>query len=373
MDNNCTVLWRDIPAKILTENFKDEHIIKNRLFQGVPTIVKTKNGRLYDTWVSGGTGEPQQGNYGIIAKSDDDCKTWIDPCFIIEHANDKDVRIGYMLLWIDPIDRMWIIWNQTNTTDYWTEDMSVYAVIVDNPDDDLDKMVFSKPKRLFNGIVDNKPTVLSNGEWMFLSEDTVNKSKCYVYTTTDCGKSFNLKSTLISSAKDKWFFEPFVIELGKNHLWLLSRIEVGNEGGIEQAFSYDNGKTWSEFEKDLPSPLHGPGARFCLKRLKSGNILFINHDIKIILEPGASNRHARTKITAFLSVDNGKSWKYNFLIDGREDISYPDAEEDNEGNLYVTYDRGRAREKEILIVKFTEYDIIHNKTENIKRFIVSKV
>ena len=150
---------------------------------------------------------------------------------------------------------------------------------------------------------------------------------------------------------------------------MLSRIEFAKDGGLEQAFSFDNGFTWTNYEKNLHSPFHGPGTRFCLKRLNSGNILFIYH----ILETDASNKLIRKEITAFLSDDNGKSWRYNFLIDCREDISYPDAEEDNEGNIYVTYDRGRKREKEILIVKFTEYDVINKKTENIKRFLVSKV
>ena len=46
------------------------------------------------------------------------------------------------------------------------------------------------------------------------------------------------------------------------------------------------------------------------------------------------------------------------MIDERRDVSYPDCTEDENGNLYIIYDRERYDAKEILMAKVTEEDIL---------------
>ena len=46
------------------------------------------------------------------------------------------------------------------------------------------------------------------------------------------------------------------------------------------------------------------------------------------------------------------------LLDERTPVTYPDMTEDDEGNIYITYDFGRFEEREILMAKITEADIL---------------
>ena len=77
----------------------------------------------------------------------------------------------------------------------------------------------------------------------------------------------------------------------------------------------------------------------------------------------------RNNLTALLSEDDGKTWPYKLLLDGRNDVSYPDAVEAADGYIYITYDRERgcfkedlatamADAREILMAKITEKDIL---------------
>ena len=70
------------------------------------------------------------------------------------------------------------------------------------------------------------------------------------------------------------------------------------------------------------------------------------------------------------SFDGGKTFPYELVLDDRANLSYPDLDEDDKGNLYVVYDRERNNfirlnketqtsdaAKEILISVVTEKDI----------------
>ena len=71
-----------------------------------------------------------------------------------------------------------------------------------------------------------------------------------------------------------------------------------------------------------------------------------------------------------LSEDDGKTFPYKLRIDGRDQVSYPDAKQMEDGSIYITYDRERGAylhsmedvmkaAREILIARITEEDIIN--------------
>ena len=66
---------------------------------------------------------------------------------------------------------------------------------------------------------------------------------------------------------------------------------------------------------------------------------------------------ARNEIVAYLSEDDGESWQYSLKLDARNDVSYPEIAEDSDGLIYVVWDKGRYREKEIRYSCFSEDDI----------------
>ena len=325
---------------------------ENRLWQGIPSIEVTKNGRIFVTFYSGVT-EEAIGNYVVLIKSDDG-KTFSEP---IAAAFKEGHRCYDPCLWIDPLNRLWFTWA-------CAPEQAVYGAVCENPDAEVLK--WSEIKKIGNDVMMNNPIVRKNGEWLFpitvwaqnvwaggVKSSADSDKKAFAYLSYDDGKSFHKLGGV--DAPQRSYDEHMIIELNENELAMFIRTHYG----IAVSYSYDGGSTWTE-AKD--SGLGGPDSRFHIRRLKSGRLLLINH----------YNFKGRNNLTAMLSEDNGKTWKYKLLLDGRDDVSYPDAAEATDGYIYITYDRERGDCKktleeayscarEILIAKITEQDIITGK------------
>ena len=139
-----------------------------------------------------------------------------------------------------------------------------------------------------------------------------------------------------------------MVEKQDGTLWMLLRLKTG----IGEAFSPDGGKTWREVRK---SGIWGPNARFFIRRLRSGRLLLVNHAQE---EGGGASSGRRNRLAAFLSEDDGKTWSKPLILDCREDVSYPDGVEREDGLIYIIYDRSRFEQKEILMAKFREKDVL---------------
>jgi hypothetical protein len=128
--------------------------------------------------------------------------------------------------------------------------------------------------------------------------------------------------------------------------------------GVMQSTSTDHGKTWAT--PSLPPQINHPVARFHVRRLASGRILLIKHGDTIDTHDG------RSKLTAWLSDDDGFTWKGGLMLDERTGISYPDGFQAPDGSIYISYDRNRATDGEILFARFTEEDILAKSVVNPK-------
>ena len=62
--------------------------------------------------------------------------------------------------------------------------------------------------------------------------------------------------------------------------------------------------------------------------------------------------------TWILDHIDGNTWHGGLLLDERKGISYPDGVQSPDGTLYISYDRNRAADGEILLARFTEQDIL---------------
>lgn len=321
---------------------------EKRLWQGIPGIERAPNGRLWVLWYSGGKTE-EPGNYVIAVTSADDGKTWSEPRLVIQPA-DKDVRAFDPCLWHDPLGRLWLFWAQS----LGTRDgrFGVWAIqcensFSENPD-------WSKPRRLCDGIMMNKPTVLSTGEWLLPAAlwnrepkrpELSSIRKANVVCSIDSGKTWLYGGGV--DAEGRSIDEPMIVERRDGTLWMLIRMPYG----IAESFSHDKGKTWSQGVK---SSIPGPDSRFFIRRLRSERLLLVNHH-NFLKEDG---KPVRKNLTAFLSEDDGRTWIGGLLLDEREGVSYPDAVETNDGRIFLIYDHSRYKEKEILLVVFREEDIL---------------
>ena len=122
-------------------------------------IERTKKGRLWVTFYSGGEGEGPQ-NYVVLKYSDDEGETWSEPVLVIDPPG--NVRAFDPCIWHDPSGRLWLFWAQSNGL--YDGRIGVWSMICNDPD--AENVQWSKPRRIANGIMINKPLVLSTGEWL---------------------------------------------------------------------------------------------------------------------------------------------------------------------------------------------------------------
>ena len=323
---------------------------ERRIFQGIPGIERSPGGRLWATWYGGGDTEGPD-NYVMLVTSADDGRSWSDLQLVIDPEG--EVRAFDPCLWVDPAGGMWLFWAQAYH--FWDGRGGVWGIHTASPDQE--KPEWSDPVRIAEGVMMNKPTALRSGEWLLPAAvwnipidggnpeyehamgDLIGSN---VVASTDQGNSWSLLGQ--AHIPDVACDEHIIVELRDGRLWMLARTTYG----IGESYSEDRGETWSPGKASRLN--HIPKARFCLRRLASGNLLFINHS--------SPDGKTRSHLTAYLSSDEGNSWKGGLTLDARKGVSYPDITEGEEGQIYCIYDFSRRDEMEILMAVFTEQDIL---------------
>ncbi|MCA9177500.1 MAG: exo-alpha-sialidase, partial [Planctomycetales bacterium] len=317
-------------------------------------IERTPRGRLWACWVAGGD-SPKA--FFVLASSDDDGETWSPPRMVLDSHDallprERSILVGN--LWTDPAGRLWLFFDQS--MDMFDGRAGVWATVCDNPDGD--EPAWSSPQRIWHGVTLNKPTVLSSGEWMlpisldqrggfgpfrgcFAELDPLRGAN--VFVSRDQGKSWQRRGAAVFPQPD--WHEHMIVERTDKSLWMLARTRLG----IMESTSGDGGRSWSE---PTVSAIKHPVARFHIRRLQSGRLLLVKHGDRPEAHEG------RVQLSAWLSADDGQTWQGGLVLDERKGISYPDGFQAPDGTIYISYDRNRSSDGEILLARFTEQDIL---------------
>ena len=125
---------------------------------------------------------------------------------------------------------------------------------------------------------------------------------------------------------------------------------IRTPAGLMESFSTDGGSSWIPVQH---SSIKNINSRFCIRRLKSGNLLLLPH------EP--PDGKTRSHLVARLSTDDGRTWQGGLMLDERPGVSYPDATEGPKGTIQVIYDNERTSAKQILLAQFTEAHVLRGK------------
>lgn len=302
--------------------------------QGVPGIERTAKGRL---WTVYGRDVESPRNYQVVRWSDNQGRSWSDVKLLILPR--QGVRAMSATIWIDPRGRLWIFWGQS----FGIQDgrYGIWAVTSDDPD--ADEPRWSAPRRLGDGIMLNKPTVLANGDWLLVSSVWKADNSIKVYASADQGKTFALRGAAnIADPRMRGPDEPMIVERRDGSLWMMVRCR-----GIAETVSRDGGRTWSPVER--VAGISHPTSRFFLRRLHSGVLLLVKHG-------PINERTGREQLMAFVSDDDGKSWQGGLMLDEREHVTYPDGVEAADGTIHIIYDHERTPLGEVLLATFTEAD-----------------
>ena len=332
-----------------------------RTHQGIPSMEILPSGRLFACWYSGPEPCEGPGNYIILATSSDGGRSWKE-IQVVAPSDPRHERAFDSELWLDPLGRLWWLWAQgccEKEWDIYDGRAGVWAAICDAPD--TDNPAWGPARRIAEGVQMCKPTVLSDGSWGFPTaswrvypEKVLPEYESIAFSnisiTRDQGESFEL--IVGPDVPQRCFDEHMLVERRDGSWWVLVRTFYG----IGQSFSFDRGRSWVDTGD---SKLGGPCSRFAIRRLKSGRLVLINHQMPMQLPgEGIPRGVCREKLTAWLSDDDGKSWYGRLLIDGRSEVAYPDLVEGGDGFLYVIYDHSRINcHGQILMARFSEADI----------------
>ncbi|UII34299.1 glycoside hydrolase [Fulvivirga ulvae] len=334
----------------------------NRLWQGIPSIERTKEGVLWAVWYSGDVNEGTD-NYVTVSMSKDDGLTWQKNAIIIEP--EPGVRAFDPTIWYSEKDQhLYIFWTQSY--EFWDGRGGVWYIR--SPGLKSEEDHWSTPRRIYDGVMINKPIQLLDERILLPVSiwgdiypgvhhfkpphpEIQHKAGVNVVSTTDFNK-FHLESIIKVPKAIKEVDEPQLVEIDKNVIHAILRTKKGTFSST----SFDNGYNWSPLSSIDLQPT--TNSRSHIKKLRSGNFLFVQN-----------NSLVREKLTVYLSRDKMKSWE-SLIIDERMGVSYPDVAEGENGNLYAIYDRSRSYAKEIILCRFNEKDIITGNKNGISCSII---
>ena len=224
--------------------------LAKRTWQGIPGLERTAKGRVFVSWFTGGTKEPEPENTVVLSHSDDGGKTFSAPQAMGLPLSDG-TRCYDPCLWIDPKGRLWYLFNRSvkDSTRH-----GVYARICEDPD--ATPPVWGAEFRVgFDSPFSfrmNKPTVLSSGEWVMPVAHALEplagwagfdpKQVLGVAISTDEGKTWKLQGAVRTPGAG---LENMIVELRDGRLWMLIRTAEGAVGKsfLRQRPHLDGGQT----------------------------------------------------------------------------------------------------------------------------------
>ena len=340
-----------------------EHVLSRRTHSGIPSITASpKNGRLWCTWYGGPTPAEDHNNYAVLATSADGGDTWKE-VLVVDPDGAGPLRAFDPEVWVAPDGKLRWVWAvQSVRADHLVEDVGAFSNATNNvcemcvldaecePSDPLPKTI-----RVGRGVMLGKPCVLASGEQLWPLANWGESPSSNFYASRD-GFSFSYRGGATYPWGNLSYDEHQVVALSNGDVLTYARLGSWDcPVGIGEAVSHDAGKTWQTVFPIGRIP--HPSSRLCLTRLANGHLILVKHGP--LVQEKCSPR--RVDLTAYVSDDDGKTWRGGLLLDAREWTSYPDGQQLADGRIVIAYDHERTKCLDILFAEFTEADVLAGK------------
>ena len=315
---------------------KDYYKEINNTMNGMPSVAVTNGGRIYTIYMTGADGEYQMKNSGVLKYSDDNGKTWSN-LFVIDTWNSQKINSTKQIvasdfeLKVDPNTNVLYVTYTTrpNANGVVPMDTQTWMFTVSNPDSqDMseDVLDISKHWNTELGYVRNGFTVLKNGDFIIVPDETKQSAKSPVYISKDKGQTWDVLGQIYMPQATS-FDESVIVERKDGSLMCFACTQTGF---LCTSSSYDGGKTWSVGKlTDIPNPT----SRFAVTCLASGNLVMVSNN----------NSSNRIGMVVSISKDNGNTWEDKIcLFDGY--ASYPTVALDQstgKERIHIVFDDGR--------------------------------
>ncbi|MDQ7950056.1 MAG: sialidase family protein, partial [Pedobacter sp.] len=183
------------------------------------------------------------------------------------------------------------------------------------------------------------PILLSNGNLLAPSSKEGNGWKLHFEISNDFGKTWRMIGPLDGNGINA--IQPSILQHGNGKLQLLARTQ---NRAIAQAWSIDNGETWTPLTKTtLPNNNSGTDAL----TMKDGrHLLIYNH----VLPPGDLAKGPRTPLNVAISKD-GEHWSAALILEDSpiSQYSYPAVIQTSDGLLHFIYTWRREKIKHVVV------------------------
>lgn len=317
-------------ARIIVNSMEDRHL--SRSWQGIPTI-ENFDDKVWISWYSGTEGEGA-GNFVTVWHSYNETLSWNKDYIIIDPK--EEYRCFDPILWKHN-EKLYLFYNQSKG--WWDGIGGIWYVVIEkNPSKDF---IISAPKRIGNGVLANKPTLIQDK--INLPISVWKNPKTQPEISGVFNYILNQDLTLINQQKIpiedsvRSYDEPSFVVLNNRF-----EVFIRTKNGIYN--SYFDGANWSKATK-YSSLIPNIDARFHISNSKNGKAIMVYND---------SDR-LRNNLTYAEYNSLSKDWDNFITIDARDTVSYPDMME-YQNSFYVIYDRNRYSDKEINMAIINKHD-----------------
>lgn len=380
------------PPSLLKINFEGQkvyhkHRINLRIFQGCPQVEISDGGRLWATWFGSNTQAERaplhDGQFSVISTSGDDGKTWKE-VFIFDPSELLGGGASDPMLWKDHQGNIRFI-GLRNIDFKGKDDFATSAWEFTMLDPENEHTDWSAPRLLGNKNMSvMKPLLFSDGTIMRSMDDfklVGKRDKVRIRFLKEAQNGTPIFVSELPVDNDAVFAEQMPIIRKDGSLFTFYRARNGQKF----AESFDGGETWN-LGGYFPMQF-SINTKCILKTLPSGRVLLVANDVQL-KEISGKKRYcytddagevrvlnepqtARTRMTAYLSDDDGQTFPHRMLLCDQGQVSYPSATLGQDGDIYIVYDQGRGviGQHTIFLSKVTEEDILAGKLVSEESFL----